>query len=455
MKSNKLFELVGDLIIDESKETLVFIDKGDNTQYSNTYGTARYIKERLKDKYNIITVGMSCKLSNNYFQLNGAFSDGLYRKKERKDNTEINQQMVEESLKDVFSNIKTIKNIIIGTDFGFRLPSRPYYPKKDDLELHNLYHEYFDYIGNDTNKINKINWFNDRLRTNLEDEVSALAFSTKICNYMMSTIKHLRTKTTDCIVSLVIDPANISFLLSTDECPVRQLYFADDKRGTRDFEDFPLAQFQHILYDNQFVDMNMKGEKTKNLFFGGTVFHTTGNRSKVWEQYLKNVQSDDCSYFVPSVKNNFTKSNKKHIDFLENEMSEMYNDVLSHRHYNEGLQPLDLYKEMDKHKYAMVFRCVSTNDSLNFKPVLYAYKNILPFFDNEYDPSYLQIPKSIQDKLLVKNSEDIDRLIEYFNKNENERLLIIKELRKIFKIDDFINNKNNIIDTTLNNIIKG
>jgi hypothetical protein len=452
----EIFELQGKLILDPKKKTIVFVDKGDQSEYTNTYGAARYIKDKLKDTYNVITIGTSCGLEDNYYAFNGAFSDGLWRKKDNPNAHEDNSRLVHESFQRAFKDLKSVDNIILGTDFGFRLPSRPYFPKSINEDLHELKHEYFDYVGDDQVIIDQINEYNQKFGEDIFMEISPLAFSTKVSAYFNYLIlfMHKEKILKKNVIAFIIDPAFSSFIFSSNNIPLKLCYFEDDKRGTRDFMKFPISQFQHLLYDPKFIDdWDEPSKKTHNMFFGGTIFHDTGFRSTVWPTFLKDIKSPKCSYFIPMVRNNFTKSNKRHTDYLEENQSELLEQVTNHKNYKPGVTSLDLYKQMEKFKYGIVFRCVSTFDSLNFKPVLYVSKDILPFLDEKYDPSFLQIPEHIQKELLVRNSKDIDDRIKYFNDNDQHRLEILAELRKLFKIDEFLKNENDIISTEINKLL--
>ena len=458
-----IFELQGKLNIDKNKKTIIFVDKGDQELYTNTYGTARFIKEKLKNQYNIITIGSSCGLKDNYYNFNGGFSDILLRKKEGPENyLELNKKTIDEQLHEDFKDLPVAEHIVLGTDFGYRLPSTGYCSPKFNKELCELKHEYFDYVGDDKDFISDI----EEVNKGIIERVSPIAFSTKVSyyfNYMIEII-HKSGRLRKDVIGFVIDPAFISVFFKDKGIPIKMCYFEEDKRGTRDFTKFDIAQFQHLLYDEEFSaggldewDMDDEDEdleKTHNMFFAGTIFHETGFRATVWPTFLKDVQSDKCSYYIPLVKNNFTKSTKKHTDYLEENRKEFLDEVTLHDNYKPGITSLDLYKQIGKFKYSIVFRCVSHYDSLNFKPVFYTSKNILPFIDENYDPNFLQIPEHIQKKLIVSNSKDIDDRIKYFNDNESEREEILKELRELFRIDRYINQKDDIIYSEINKIIE-
>jgi len=459
----EIFELQGQLQIDPCKKTLLFVDKGKQDEYTNTYGTARYIKEKIKDQYNIITIGTSCGLTDNYYEFKSGW-DKLLRKSDAENYRDINKVEIHKSLEASFNGLPDIDNIILGTDFGYRLPLTAYCNTSLNKELNELKHEYFDYVGTDEKTLHDIEITDKYLVDEWDRLVSPIAFSTKTAHFMNYFIKYLNdnNKLKGSVISFIIDPAFPSFYYKQNNIPLKAYYFEADKRGTRDFLKFPIAQFQHLLYDKKFNNNSLDDwgieeevQKTHNLFFAGTLFHDTGFRSTVWPTFLKDVKANKSTYFVPLVRNNFTKKTKKHEDYLSKNRSEIVDEVTSHQNFKEGIPPLELYKQIAKYKYGIVFRCVSHYDSLNFKPVFYVSENILPLLDEQYDPSFLQIPKRIQKHLVVHNSAEIDERIEFFNSNPEKRNEILAELRELFKIDQFINNENDIINHEITNILEG
>ena len=108
---------------------------------------------------------------------------------------------------------------------------------------------------------------------------------------------------------------------------------------------------------------------------------------------------------------------------------------------------------MNNYRYGLILPCYTYYDSLNFRPVFYVYHWVLPFIAPGYDPEYLMIPKEIQDRITVKNSTDIDNLIDYYNDHEDERIEIIKKLRDIFEIDEYIQNPEKMINREMQKIL--
>jgi hypothetical protein len=194
------------------------------------------------------------------------------------------------------------------------------------------------------------------------------------------------------------------------------------------------------------------------MFFAGTLFQDKGSRRFIWDKFLKDVKSDDCSYYIPLRKNGINKSKDGRSERAETTLketaafTELYNNVIEHKNYKEALLPSEVNDKTKRYKYGMIFRCVSINDSLNFRPVLYAYSDIVPFLDPQYDPDCLQIPKHIQEKLLVANAWDIDERIKYFNDNDSVRIEILNELKDLFNINQYINDPQTAIDNQIKKI---
>lgn len=455
-----VFKLHGSLIIDKNKPTIGFVDYGPINSFSHIYGAGRVIRKRLAPHYNIITFGTGCKLDNNYFSFNRAFTkpDSLLRKKDSTDNVSINEMKMHNSFSEYLKDVPELDYLFIVGESYYKLPLNNFVK---DSRLSNLYNEFFDYVGDDPEILKLIDETNTYIVENWNQVVSSYAFSTRHYNIFGNLVKFLynTNRIKKKVVGFIIDPVQYVPFFDKNNIPHSFFYFAEDKRGTRNFEQMDIGQLQHIVFDEEIkkgILFSEEKPQTKNLIFAGTIFQDKGTRSDLWELFLKNIKSEECAYYIPLRKNGIIKKRTKEEVLWENNLKEsqftnLYNEVISHRHYREALTPEELSLHNYEHKYGLVLRCVSFNDSLNFKPILYAYKNIIPLLDFMYDPEYLQIPKNIQDKIVVRNSNDIDERIDYFNKNNDERLQLLTELRKLFKIDKWINNKE---DCILNEIRK-
>jgi len=462
-----IFKLQGELILDENKPTIAFVDKGDINGYSYIYGAARVIKEKLKDKYNIIEIGTGCNVKNNYYEVKRGETDNFLRKVDDPENyLKRNSDTLEKLLAESFKDLPVIDYIILGTDDFFRLPLTSYTNKRNSEILSKMENEFFDYVIEDESILHKIDVLNQKIINEWDRLVSPIAFSTKDYNLFNRAIDYINRqgKLKHKVIGFSIDPAIYTPFFILNNIPNDFYYFADDTRGTRNFKQLDIAQLQHIIYDNKFKPglddwEDVSTEKSGNFFFAGTIFQEKGSRKEMWDQYLRDVKSEKCSFYIPLRKNGIIKDhNKKSLRF-ENILKEhddfvdLYEEIKTHNNYKGVLLPNELIEKTKHFKYGMVLRCVSINDSLNFRPVLYAYHDILPFLDFNYDPAYLQIPKHIQDKIVVKSAADIDERIEYFNNNDNERIEVINELRELFRIDDYINNPDKMINEQIKKII--
>ena len=461
-----LFELQGELILDKNKKTVVFMDKGDQNEYTHIYGAARVIKDRIKDQYNIITIGTGCGLTNNYYEVKRNETKVLLRKSDALDYKEKNKVVLDEWLKESFKDLPQIDYIILGTDDFFRLPLTAYASRKTHRYLSELENEFFDYVGSNKQVLKDIDDINTYVVKDYDRLVSPFAFSTQDYNLFMRCIEYINRvgKLKGKVIGFSIDPAIYTPYFDKHNIPSTFFYFADDTRGTRNFKQLDIAQLQHIIYDNQFKPSNLDDwdepliEKTHNMFFAGTIFQDKGHRRFIWKEFLKDVKAEDCSYYIPLRRNGINKANNGKADRQEEllkvneDFVDLYEDVLQHEHFKGSLLPHELNERTQRYKYGMVFRCVSINDSLNFRPVLYAYRDILPLLDHQYDPAFLQIPKEIQDKLVVRSAEDIEERINYFNEHDDERLQLLEDLKNLFHIYDYINNPETMIQKQIDKI---
>lgn len=461
-----LFKLKGELILDPNKPTIAFYDKGDTSGYTHIYGPARIIKEELRKYYNIIVIGTGCKLENNYYGVSRDVTEVLLRKADDPENyIKKNAKVINGWMEESFKDLPVLDYIILGTDDFFRLPLTGYISRKVSTYLSDMQNEFFDYIGEDQEILDTIKKGNQKVVNEYDRLVSPIAFSTKDYNLFMRSIDFInRTgRLKNNVIGFSIDPAIYTPFFDELNIPSKFYYFAEDKRGTRNFEQLDISQLQHIIYDRKYTPDTLDDwsdsdiSKTHNMFFAGTIFQEKGSRTQIWKEFLDGVKSENCSYYIPLRKNGIIKSvdgpNERQINILEERFPELYNEVKNHPHFKGGLPPELLHERQRRYKYGMVFRCVSVNDSLNFRPVLYAYEDILPFLDYQYDPAYLQIPKHMQDKLVVHSAEDIDARIKYYNENDDERIIVLNELKELFRINEYINNPVEMLNEQINKII--
>lgn len=453
----QIFEQIGNLKIDPKKKTVAFFDKGDLNEYTHIYGTARVIKKIIENDYNIITFGMGCGLKENYFEFKRQYSDDLLRKAQDEKYLQKNLSKITQAFKTDFKNVPNIDFFILGTDDPFRIPLTSYCSKKYDEDLCNMQNEFFDYVGDYQEKIDKIEDLNKTIINDWFRKISPIAFSTKDNSIPPMAIKYLfDTNRIGKVIAFAIDPAIYEPFYRLNNIPIDLYYFAYDNRGTRKYKEFPIAQFQHLIYDKWFKKDFFNIKKTKNVFFAGSLFQEKGNRLKIWEEFLKDFKDKDSAYYIPLRKNGGIlkkgKESSRQIELVQERFNKLYSEVINHPCYVPASGPGDKTSIVKDYAYGMIFRCVSEYDSLNFRPVLYTAMGILPLLDPLYDPEYLQIPEEIQRHLVVRNADDIKQKVELLNRDESIRAGLINQLREHFEIDKF--NDKNIANEWVRRILK-
>lgn len=346
---------------------------------------------------------------------------------------------------------KKLSKILVFDPVDFILPLTSYVSKKEHPGLHFQFNEFHDSVNPDPVELEKIKKANEKVCKNFDAKCRILAFGSHFKNITVNLVKHAikEAENFDMAYAFINDPAFYSPIFEYEKIPFKAYYFRDDKRGTRDFYEFPIGELQHIVWDgrNKKTDLlslsSVKPKKDKSVFFAGTIFQEKGGRIELWEQYLKNLRVPDAGLYIPQRTNGILYSkgqNDKYLNKVKDTFSELLEDIESHPHYLGHLVPDEYEEQVSRYKYGILFRCVSKHDSLNFRPVLYARLRILPLLDYMYDPAALQIPEYIQSKITIRSHADIEAKVKYFDENPEEREQILDELEKIFKVKTFNNN---------------
>jgi hypothetical protein len=368
-------------------------------------------------------------------------------------NCEYNHNILTEEFVKTFGKgfFSKLSKILIFNPDDFILPLTSYVSKKEHLDLHLQQNEFHDSINPDTFELEKIKIANRKICKNFDAKCRILAFGSHFKNITVNLVKYAfkEAKNFDTAYAFINDPAFYSPIFEYENIPFKAYYFKDDKRGTRDYYEFPIGELQHIIWDgrNKKIDLlsfgSDKRKKDKSVFFAGTIFQEKGGRIELWEKYLKNLRVPDAGLYIPLRSNGILHSksrNDKYLNKVKEVFSELLYDVENHPHYLGHLVPDEYEDQVARYKYGILFRCVSNYDSLNFRPILYARLRILPLLDPLYDPAYLQIPEYIQSKLLVYSHKDIEQKVKYFDENIEEREKLLDDLEELFSIKTF--NKN-------------
>ena len=382
----------------------------------------------------------------------------LDRKRDSESYVEDNLKKVYDSFERNLAEIKEIEYIIISNIGYYVINQNSYVSKQDSLDLHSRKNEFFDYTGNDEDILSIINKNNDKVLSKWYSKFSPYAVSTRNIFYHFEVVKFLSQRMSKHVIMMIADPAVYSPYFKHHNIPIKYCYFENDNRGTRNFEKFDLAQLQHLVYDLEFENPmeNCIVEQNKNLLFIGTLFYMKGNRPSKYFQFLEGIKDENSEIYVPMRLNGVIKRGNGNTDLedkVKEEFPEIYESLKSHNNYKGHIKPENVLSKIKEFKYSLILSCVSPEDSLNFRIVRDVYHNILPFLDQDYDPCYLQIPKHIQDKLIVTSGEDINDKIKYFNDNNQERMDILRELRQLFNIDAYLENPKMMVDNQIRKII--
>ena len=316
------------------------------------------------------------------------------------------------------------------------------------------WNEFFDYVGDDEATLKELEEIIQKVLDNYPYYCNPLAFMSSMAAIHYNILNVLVENNKDTLVSVdnfSNDPAGFTMLFNNLPVPNRNFYFVDDTRGTRNYQGYPIAELQHLVYDNlfkeetvDFFDEEKEEKHTKNFVFMGSILNVKGNRIGMWDKFLKDFNYPDSAFYIPPKKqgiiikattDEIIKRQQK--NFTE-EMVSVLNEIESHPLYKGYLLPKEINDTIDQYKYSLIMRCVSCCDSLNYRPILYTYHRVLFFLDPEYDPAYLQIPKEIQDRFIVNNAQEIMDKIDYFEKHPEEREEILDYLWNYYSIDKWL-----------------
>jgi hypothetical protein len=453
-----VFRVINPKKLDPTKQTVAIITWGNHAaKYNHIHGFVDEVVNSLKDSHNIIYIGKENEKNihhlNNFFlftlkEYQRINTTRFLRKKECEgtdtDNVVHNHNEIIKEFKKAFNNIKFDK-IIFGNSSFYELPLTGYFK-----EYKHLVNEFHDYVGSDKEEIDNRNKCAVTIANNFNRRVSILAFSmfqknifTNLCIWLN---KNHPIKMN---YSFTLDPVCFHKVFEIHNLPFKYFYFSDDKRGTRKYQEFPIAHLQHLINEERFFNSkNHINKKDKTFFWMGSMIHERGIRSTLWDTFFENLNVENSTIWVPirtngiyfnqkQVTSKFGKNSKKK---AFERFPELVNKIQTHPMYVGHLLPAEVSQNIVNYKYTFILRCVSIEDSLNYRPVHYTHLRILPFIDSLYDPTHLQIPKRIQDKLVVKSAQDIEERIKYYEENPQEREDILNDLHEHFNIDNFLVN---------------
>jgi hypothetical protein len=387
--------------------------------------------------------------------------DTVFKRAEEMEGDDTNWEYNAEILKnDILSSFGTtyfqdLTNIFIIDPIDFILPQTSYVPKKESQLLCDRRNEFHDTVNDDAEEIDLIKKHNKKTADKFFSRCSVLAFGSHNKNVSMSLLKFAveSAKNFQQVMAFINDPAFYTPIFHEWRIPFAAAYFATDIRGTRRFLEFPIGQLQHLVWDTRkkkrdlfYVEQPLK--KDKDFFFAGTVFQEKGGRLELYDKYMKDLRIDNSSLFIPLRPNGIVytkKNNDRYINKLTDKFAAKYEEIINHPLYQGHLIPAEYEESVKSYRYGLLLRCVSHYDSLNFRPILYARLRILPLIDPGYDPQGLQIPLDIQSQLIVKDSQDIEKKVEFFNQNPDLREALLDTLEQKFGVNTFEKNWKGIL----------
>ena len=433
------------------KNVLITLSQIETREY--TYGYVFPIVKILQEKYNIYYFFEGGKKAielfgmSNVYRLNkGEYnlfkepaSGNFKRKKELETSDEHNQRIVDASINKFFEKEPKFDAILIIDNHNLMLP---FNPLSSHPKLKDLFNDYFDSFEDDDPEVmEEIQKTNDKLFKVTAKSFSPLAFRYCYKNIMLSTVEHVSKMHDATVHIMIMDPSAAIPFFTYKGVKHKFWYFTDDQRHLRNLHASPISELQHLVYEPQW-----KGIKVakKNLldefdttskvpfFFAGSLLNDKGMRKYIWQDFFK-----DFSY--PGSKLFFKVSLIYGMD--KDVFEELGRAVSAHPNFCGDFMPNDEYiNVLKKCKTAFISRNVSANGGLTYRHIQYLYFGVLPIFDYLYDPDCLWIPQKFQDKLTVRNADELREKVEYFDKNEKERAKILKEMQEHFDVNGWLNN---------------
>jgi hypothetical protein len=431
------------------KNLLITLSQIETREY--TYGYVFPMVEVLKEKFNIYYFFEGGKKAvtlfgmSNVYRLNkgeyNLFKDpssgNLYRKKELETSDEHNQKMIDDSIESFFSNEPRFHAILIIDNHNLMLPFNPHstHPK-----LKYLFNDYFDsFDENDPEVLEEIARVNDKLFKITAKSFSPLAFRYCYKNVMLSTVEHLSKKHKARVHIMIMDPSAAIPFFEYKGVDHKFWYFTDDHRHLRNLNASPISEMQHLVYEPHWKGIKplkknlldeFENDEKIPFFFAGSLLNDKGLRKYIWRDFFK-----DFSY--PGSRLFFKVSLIYGMD--KESFEALGAEVAAHPNFCGDFMPNDEYMNvLKKCKSAFISRNVSANGGLTYRHIQYLYFGVLPIFDYLYDPDCLWIPQKFQDKLTVKSAEELRKRVEYYDKNENERLKILKEMQQHFDVSGWV-----------------
>lgn len=441
--------------LDKNKETVVIIGNTSTHRHVNAYAIGISKSKWLNDNYNVVIIsetGSNKYNADNVILLN-VKTVGFLKKADKEEKPKLTDKIAE-TLSDYFKP----KYIINALSLPL-LPNTKRVPKKHSETLNAKGQDFHDYVeepsSEDLKVIEYYLKYHIKGRKALEKLYSTRLRSRVNPNILLKFILTSAEKYNTKVSYFIFDPAALYPFYRVNGIKAKGFYFANDKRGSRDLNTFDIAQVQLFAGEQVHKDIFGIPKKEKLLFFAGTLFIEKGDRAELYYKFLKNLSVEHDLYIPLKANAIATRKNipEHQEEKIKTKFTELYNEIKNNPNWKGHLTPDVVNAISAKYKYGLIMRCHSPADSLNFRPVTYTYYKIFPLLDHKYDPEYLQIPKEIQDKIVVRDHKDIEERIAYYEANPEEKEKVFTELRELFRIDQWIKNTSEMLDNEVKKLI--
>ncbi len=459
--------------LDPAKETmvLVFSKLIFSKEQDHIIGWYRQmVKEVLEPKFNLVWIGVDNDPSriaemgySNIYYVHSADFEAIKAKQfkrakemeEDSDNSswEYNRDIMIGHFNREMPNISPEYVMWLDERWAF-LPLKDYWSKKTapenikDSGIVNGGNEFHDYIGTDESAKEFIHKVCGEVNSKYDYHVGILTFT----YWMKNVLYNLGKWCIDNAVEkgnfkksyyFVIDPGSYYRVFDGISPNHSNFAMAEDFRGTRDFEFFPVQEMQHFLYEKPWdVDQTKK----RKFCFYGTIFLSKKTRKNLWDTYLRNLRGEDIDIYVPPKMDGHISERRKEgasITRLNDrvkddaDIAELWESVSNHPNYRGYLDTQELNGVLAQYEYALIAKNIARYDSINFRPALYVALGVFPLLDYRYDPDCKGIPASIQEKIVVRSHTDIQEKIAYYDAHPEEKAEVMHQLKEHLKYYNF------------------
>jgi hypothetical protein len=428
------------------------------------------IKEVLEPQFNLIWVGVDndpsrlvdMGYSNIYYVHSANFEEfkakRLKRAKEMEEDSdesswEYNRDAILEQFKKELPRVNPEYVMWLDERWAF-LPLKDYWSQKNAPEgirgsdAINGGNEFHDYIGKDPQVIDYVKAICSDVNAKYDYHVGILTFTYWMKNMLYNLGKWYINEGSTAgkfkgSYYFVIDPGSYYRVFDSISPMHRNFAMAEDLRGTRDFQFFPVQEMQHFLYEKPW---NVDKTKKRKFCFYGTIFLSKKTRKKLWDTYLRNLDGDEIDIFVPPKMDGHISERRKEgasVSRLQertredSDIAELADSVFKHPRYQGYLDTQELNSVLAQYEYALIAKNIARYDSINFRPALYLALDVFPLLDHRYDPEFKGIPAELQKKIVVHSHEEIKERIAYYDAHPEEKSDVMHALKEHFGFYNF------------------